>query len=332
MLRRWRLVRLDVSNTIMALLGQYATIRLFCVDPGATYSMLAMVDELGLDKARLQFYSEGWASAQQLVPAVPLTPQAIADFDKQDILIIGSQTNYVRTQEVIQATKQHGIPVVFIFDHWKNYLDHFYNESNNKVTLPEYILFPDAICQQGFEQSFKRCKIPIPDYQGIISHHFAIDKQVADIQSINIDKTNKLKQSYDAVDTRIYLILLEPEETAIDLGYTLISNCQVMFGELKKITGLQKVLIKPHPRQDVIALRNVLDACWDQCLLPYHLCAAEDKVADLIAIADEVWGITTVGLIIAKKLGKPIRSFQVGRNERGILQSNSYIEPFVTCS
>ena len=50
---------------------------------------------------------------------------------------------------------------------------------------------------------------------------------------------------------------------------------------------------------------------------------------DLLAISDEVWGMTTIALVTAINLGKMIKSFQVGRTEIARDMSNPHIEPFV---
>jgi hypothetical protein len=86
------------------------------------------------------------------------------------------------------------------------------------------------------------------------------------------------------------------------------------------------ILIKPHPRQNASIVAQEIEALRDRGFAA-KLCL--DDTEGLIARAEEVWGMTTIALNIALAAGRPIRSFQVGRNAAGVCASNPHIEPFV---
>ena len=84
-------------------------------------------------------------------------------------------------------------------------------------------------------------------------------------------------------------------------------------------------MVKPHPRQDAEVVRREI-ARMELGGAVVDLYSGDTE--RLIAIAAEVWGMTTVALNVALTSGKLIRSFQVGRNEAGARASNPHIEPF----
>jgi hypothetical protein len=110
------------------------------------------------------------------------------------------------------------------------------------------------------------------------------------------------------------------------LGYDEYSMLEYIFDnyQLRDAT----VIIKPHPRQNISALNKFLNK-FDDSLFDYHI-DNEHSLELLIAVSDEVLGITTAALIIALFAGKPIKSFQVGRNEKGKCESNEYFERNLT--
>ena len=94
---------------------------------------------------------------------------------------------------------------------------------------------------------------------------------------------------------------------------------------LAKARPASRLLVKPHPRQNVDAVKNEIAA------LSINHRGAElyhGETESLISIAEEVWGMTTSALNVALAVGKPIRSFQIGRNAKGERASNPHIEPF----
>lgn len=138
----------------------------------------------------------------------------------------------------------------------------------------------------------------------------------------------KNKKRLTPVHKQIVLFLLEPIEDDFGynndgtpfIGYTEYSILSYIFSMPDFEDAL--IIIKPHPRQDVEKIKAFLMVYAHRDILLLD----NEKLENLIAIADEVIGMTTVALIIALKAGKKIRSIQVGRNERGKILSNSYFE------
>src|SRR5690606_19732642 len=81
------------------------------------------------------------------------------------------------------------------------------------------------------------------------------------------------------------------------------------------------LLIKPHPRQDVSDVKHYLNASE----IPENVSLVEESEGEpFIALSDEIWGMTTVLLVVALKAGKPIKVFMPGRTEAGARESNDH--------
>ena len=87
-----------------------------------------------------------------------------------------------------------------------------------------------------------------------------------------------------------------------------------------------RILIKPHPRHDKGTIAAFLHSLSDARTLDY-VTVIDEKVEHLVAIADEVYGMTSIALIAAIWAGKKTTSLQVGRNAYGRTLSNPILEP-----
>jgi len=121
------------------------------------------------------------------------------------------------------------------------------------------------------------------------------------------------------------VLLLDPTERADGLGYDWRSTLEAV-ADYVAARSPGHILIKPHPRQDASVVAHQIDSLRGRGFAA-DLCLEDTE--GLIARAEEVWGMTTIALNIALAAGRPIRSFQVGRNAAGVRASNPHIEPFV---
>lgn len=313
----------------LAVLTTAKKLHLFCADPGAYQMMSAMMHQLRLYDVPCQLYCDGWAAENSKVPFEQLTVQALLDVSEHELFVLGSQVNYSSTYQWLRFTKKNAIPVAFIFDHWKNYLEHFTNGLREDIVLPDLIFFPDSLCKQGFLsqlQTYNQINNTSYVVNSVVSGHFALDQQIATIQTLS---KNDIAKTYHLANSKMILILLEPENLDFNYGYTLEDCLQAMQKELLNLREVHEVFVKPHPRQSVDSVVALLNKRWNNRGFSYRVLDASHSLDELILLADQVWGITTVALIIAKKIGKPIKSFQVGRNALGQTQSNQHIEEYV---
>lgn len=282
-------------------LAAYHRVYVYTVDPGAhalAVEIVPLLDRLGLLSG---WYSEGWSAARN--PAGLPASRLETELGIGDTLILGSQTNFERTREVLRRSITAGVTTIFLFDHWKNYAEHF-----GDGPLPDVVVVSDEIARGQFlsavgEQAAPRVKV-LP--------HPGIEAAAERVKACNV-----------AVQPETIALLLDPTEQADGLGYDWHSSLEAALAVAAARPGT-RLLVKPHPRQDVDAVKAAIGNAGGVKRAELY----EGETEQLIAAAGEVWGMTTTALNVALASGKPIRSFQIGRNETGARMSNPHIEPF----
>ncbi len=308
-------------------LSTFTKLHLYCADPGAYGIFKALTDILASKNIPFTIYCDGWAHKNSALPFTPMSDQALITFAKSDLFILGSQVDFARTYNLLLLANSMKLNTLFIFDHWKNYIEHFTNNLTKKLVLPHCVFFPDAECKNEFSKSL--CNLTdstVPKF--FVTGHFAIDEMIQTIGALNTDDLKLVQSQLKLSQKETLLILLDPQSSDDNFGYQLETNIKAMLRDILASKREYNILIKPHPRQDCKELENILKMNWDPIAAPFLFLSANQPLEKLLAISDEVWGITTMGLIVAKKLGKKIRSYQIGRNAIGKAQSNSHIEDF----
>lgn len=282
-------------------LSGHERIHVYTADPGAHAIAVELVP-LARDLGRLSgWFAEGWSANRntECRPASGL-PSAL---QAGGTLLLGSQTDYARTKLLLEAARAAGATTVFVFDHWKNYAEHFDDY------LPDVIVVPDMIAQEQLLAAIGSRAAP---HLKVLPHP-GIDAAAERVAALDTE----VRQGTIA-------LLLDPTELRDGLGYdwrgSLASALAVV-----EAGPATRLLVKPHPRQNIEMVKDEI------ATLNSKRGAAElyfGETESLIAIAEEVWGMTTSALNVALAVGRPIRSFQVGRNAKGERASNPHIEPF----
>lgn len=295
-------MRAESSRQWREFLSGYDRIHVYTVDPGAhaiASELVLLVRGLG----RLSgWFVEGWAAAhtKEGRPVADL----LGVLRSGDTLILGSQTNFARTHDLLQRAIAVGAATIFVFDHWKNYAAHFCGGLR-----PDVIVVPDLIASNQLVAAMGE--------QG--QSHMRI------LPHLGIEAAAERVISYGEVtQPNMVAVLLDPTELTDGLGYDWRRSLAAAI-DMASIRPGVSVMVKPHPRQDAeIVKRELLRLEKHQCNPTLY----SGETERLIAMASEVWGMTTVALNIALAVGKPIRSIQIGRNEAGTRASNPHIEPF----
>jgi len=278
-------------------LAPWKWVHLYTTDPGAHAIAVALWPLLRESGQAGSWVAEGW-SAARAQGAEPFG--AIAERVRPgDLLLSGSQTDFARTRESFAAARAAGGASGFVFDHWKNYSEHF-----EGAPLPDLIVVPDALGLERLQaavvpDAVARARIlPLPSLEA------AVDRV----------------RSFAGPESGLVALLLDPTEATHDLGYDWRSILDAAAAEAGR--RCLHLLVKPHPRQDAAIVGAAVGRYGGVALY-------EGDTEALIARAQEVWGMTSIALVTALKAGRPIRSFQIGRNERGRQASNAHIERFV---
>lgn len=311
----------------------------YCVDPGA----YAMFEEIILKinaylPCKATLYCDGWSRNHAKFLFKPIED---LEFDleslshQKTLLVLGSQMNFSKTQFWIRTASIKSIKTLFIFDHWKNYTNHFVDSKDMTITFPDYIFVPDILAKDKLIEAFKQLS-PIHESElmqkTIVSNHFSIEKSCNTIRSMTEASKLEFRLKLSENLKKMIVLLLEPDvlDPVCYPGYNTESILRYIKDYLHSTECNQnnlRIIVKPHPRQSSIEIEALLTHIWKKDF-DWYL-SQDEKTEALIAVADEVWGVTTVALIIADLLGKPIKSFQVNRNHHGKKQSNDYLEPYL---
>lgn len=276
---------------------------MYTVDPGAcalAELFQPILQALGKDGG---WYVEGWS--RQRHPELQLADGLLSVLQAGTALLLGSQVSYARTHEILEAAKVRRVTSIFVFDHWKNYAEHFRLD-----LLPDTIVVPDSLGRQALLSA--------------IGYQHA--HRVLELPHVGVEAAALRILSYPKREQGMVAVLLDPTVAGDGLGY----NWQMVLARLpaliKRHIPQALVQIKPHPRQ-----RPAEVAAWMQTvgMNPERFRLVDTDTERLMAAADEVWGMTTIALVAAHLAGKRIRSIQPGRNAAGRAASNHFIEPFL---
>jgi hypothetical protein len=284
-------------------IANYDRVHVYTIHPGAhaiareLVPLVRSMDRLGA------WYVDGWSAAQQdgTRPAAELSHS----LSPGDALIVGQSTEFADTQAVLSRAATAGATSIFVFDHWKNYAAHFGNGP-----LADVIIVPDKLAAGSVVDVFGDAA----QSRVRILPHLAIEAAADRILASGI-----------AAEPGTIALLLDPTEAADGLGYDWRTVLAAVLSQ-KQPTAVGRILVKPHPRQDVSAVARELEMLRSPGI-ETEMYGGETE--HLIASASEVWGMTTIALMVALALDKPIRSFQSGRNDKGVRASNPHLEPYV---
>jgi hypothetical protein len=282
-------------------LAPHERIHVYTVDPGA-HALATEFVPLIRDMGRLGgWFAEGWAAARE--PSCRPASELTSSLAQRDAVILGSQACFERTQDLLRRLAD-VTTTIFTFDHWKNYAEHFCEGA-----LADAITVPD---EAGRRLLLQALGVAIEDRIHVLPH-LGIEAAVDRVRALGLD-----------AQPGTFAMLLDPTEPEDGLGYDWRS---VLAAVAKHTSGNAhlRILVKPHPRQDIRVVARELET-WQQRGFPFEIYAGDAE--RLIASAEGVWGMTTVALNVALAAGKPILSFQFGRNAKGVSASNLHIEPF----
>jgi hypothetical protein len=257
----------------------------------------------------------------QGLSAGPFSLESVMGRGPGSALWIGARMDFARTREIVAGCLNSGVRSVFLFDHWKHYTEHFLNPKTREAVIPDHILVPDELAKKALAAAWEAepaLADKLPTAKVAVFGHPAVEAACSEIAELEARRPEH--SSGQAV------LFLDPCPPGGDFGYTVFEVIAFLARWLPENRPGVRVLVKPHPRQSP-ALTDKDFAAWKVAGVNFGLTSL--PVAELIAHSGEVYGMTSIALIIAAKAGKTVVSFQPGRNRAGELESNPHLERFV---
>lgn len=251
-------------------------------DPGAFHAHRILKTKLA--NKNIITFADGFA-------ANSLTKNSFINYNFQDIIkynninnliILGSQTNYQATYDILKYFKKTQAKTMFVFDHWKNYLNHFTNDLTAPLILADFILVPDLKSKKNLENLIENPQ----KSQIVIAEHFYLEEFLAEL--------SMLPKTHDNI-----IIFLDPDPT-INVNLAKMHK-HIISNNLEK----NNIIIAPHPRQDLVKLNECLQN-WNN--INYKINSKLSNL-ELMASASEVWGIDSIMLVIALKAKITVLNF-----------------------
>jgi hypothetical protein len=319
-----------LRTRLLAVLEPFRTVHLYAAQPGALAMMGAVRPVLEAAGRMGRWFTEGWAATQAPDGEAPDRLEAPPAGSGAQCLMLGSQTSYPRTREMLRRCRALGLATAFVFDTWKNYAEHFFPETGAPV-FPDLIFTPDAIASAGLHQALaaRRHHPGAGSLPAVIeAGHWAIEAALDRLRAEPAAQVAARRAALCPDRRPVVLILLDPlpKPGDPDLGYDALDALAAMADAVAAGCPGACLLVKPHPREEPDRLAPAL-AAWRRQGLECRPVAGPPEA--LIAIANQVWGMTTTALLIAQAAGKPIRSFQPHRSAAGAAASLPHLEPWL---
>ncbi|WP_417613206.1 hypothetical protein [Owenweeksia hongkongensis] len=320
---------LEHLGRIAECLEAYDSVFFYTADPGASSALLPFHQVAKNSGKFRSWYVEGWAKYAYLPDACPFSAQGSWAQSKEKVAVfMGQQVDFDRAYQRIKLYKSLGADVHFISDHWKDISQSFRPTPDQAYVLPDYLYVPDSAAYDKQVEWLEAHGIPRDIVQSTVVDFFhpGIERSLKLISDVSSEMRLELLSKYSA--NRHVITMMLDCTTKHDrkvLGFnweTALTAAMDFFIEQYDDATL---LVKPHPRQ---SKEEVLEFLSTRACPRVHM-VEEDNPERFVAISDEIWGITTVLLVVALKAGRKIKVFMPERTPAGAAESNVHIEPYI---
>jgi|TARA_Y100000294_G_scaffold51167_1_gene48198 hypothetical protein len=308
-------------------------IHVYLSDPGAT-AVLRIVGRYLENKGYpIEYVTTGWSKRNHILEgeAKPLQNEnglfSSPTLNSRSLVIYGARKDFILNYALSDRCKQNNMLTLFVFDHWKNYLVNFRNDASGSLYLPSRIAVIDSPMKRAL------CSVLSPyvstDYFNCIDiiGNPAIDESVAYLDTMSDEFRTGLKARYNPMGKNLILLILEPiqDDFGADRypGYNEFTIIDYFFKH--QYSPDTRALVKPHPRHNMKVISSYFQERYGANGFDVQIIQHE-KIENLISISDLVVGMTSISMIPAIKINKPVISLQIDRNDFGKTLSNPYLE------
>ena len=309
----------------------FETVVLHASLPGVWKAMAPLARVLDENRRTVLKLLEGWCSEHM---AASLDGKKLLDWRELDYLarqrsclFVTGDTGDVRNGGAQREwCRQRGIRILFVFDGWKDLGRLFPRPSSGAPLLPDRFAVVDEKMRKEVlgilsgDASDEETESQVEVYGAP-----AIEESSQRIQGVDEIRKRKLSALLNPMERPCKLFLMQPlahdfrKVNGVDIGYD-EHDALAMFME-RFVKSSDRILVMPHPRQDMDEFHQSLERYREVIPVPMH-----HAVEDIIALADEVYGMTSTALIAAVRAGKIVYSLQPNRTCNGKKLSPSELE------
>ena len=327
-------MKVNWKTKLEKVVEKYDEVFFYSADPGATAVLepiQILVEEMG--KAGYWFV-EGWAAEKLLPNALKMVhcdvhKKLVPDCCSRAI-IMGQQVEFFNTYKRMRDFIDAGLAIIFVSDHWKDISKSFRPSNAYRMILPEKLFVPDELAYQlqfQYLLSVGATKTQLQNSLEIFGHT-GVELSLQKISQLEEDRLKILRKKYCLKQSSTIVMFLDAITISEGkkLGFNWKTALRQAVQHLASRRGNYRLLVKPHPRQSLSEVSRYIARYSDYVDVRI---VEEPEPEPFIYLAEEVWGITTVLLIVALNANKKIIAFMPNRTFLGQKESNAHIEPFL---
>ena len=265
-------------------------------DPGSANVILSIVKKFKLKK--INFYFTNLNIKEYFINYKDkfLEIHSLKDLIKKnyfDLAVIGTgyPPKYIHLANYFKTYK---ILTVAILDHWLNFLRRF--KKNKSLFKPDIIFMTHKI-NYRLDNFFKNIKI-------FSIKNYYLEQQIREVKKIKIAKYDCCYVS----DPASYIVNAKVRKKLI------VDSMKSFIAFIKK-RNIKKVLIRPHPKDDLYRFKNMIKRiAKNKEYNDDNLVISKSKnISKDIGSSNSIFGMKSFGLFIALKVKKNVYSFQQNR-------------------
>jgi hypothetical protein len=313
-----------------------STVVTICSDPGAARAV-APVIRLLLAENAVEVVSYSYNQANEIlrseaIPSTelrhPITPGWIEERLRQDqasLVLTGTSHNALDWEKLFIATARGmTVPSIAVLDFWSNYVTRFSSADDRLDYLPDVVAVMDERARS------EMLVAGIPAERILVTGQPAFEGLAQRLSWFNQEERWRIRESVGVGQSDLLVMfasqpirqLYGGEESLDYLGYTedsvlrhLIRSLEIVQHECPERIAL---LIRPHPREEVQRYSS-----YASSMIQIVISTTADR-HNCVMAADLVTGMTSVLLVEACYLQRPVISFQPGLRKADTLPTNAW--------
>ena len=313
-----------------------STVVTICSDPGAARAVTPVI-RLLLAEDAVEVVSYCYNQANEILRSesihstelrYPITPGWVEERLRQDqasLVLTGTSHNALDWEKLFIATaRAMAVPSIAVLDFWSNYVTRFSSADDRLDCLPDVV----AVMDERARGEMMAAGIPAerilvtgqPAFEDLAQRlsWFSPQERARIRESVGVEQSDVLVMFASQPIRQLY----GGEESPDYLGYTedsvlrhLIRSLEAVQHECPERIAL---LIRPHPREEVQQYSS-----YASSMIKIVVSTAGDR-SNCAMAADLVTGMTSVLLVEACYLQRPVISFQPGLRKADTLPTNAW--------
>ncbi|MCB9805864.1 hypothetical protein H6775_01750 [Candidatus Nomurabacteria bacterium] len=236
------------------------------------------------------------------------------------VLVLGSSFEDETERIMIEVAKDLNIKTISIIDNWMNYKKRYVRQDIENAEP----VYPDTICTMDEFSKQETIEEGVPDDVVRVTGQPYFETVALRNKDIDLNSIKQDKETLGVNDEKLIVFASESIKSAPkieeELGY---NQGDILKAFLETVVELDKkhkdqklkILVRPHPRDDIDLLQKTINNLDFPANIDVFL-SDELNSQEIISAADLVVGMSSMFLLESILFHKPIMSIQIGLKKR----------------